>query len=47
MFKPYTTKEFSLNVDGREEAVEVVYSIAKQEALGERQGRSPRQPGVW
>ena len=41
MFKPYTTKEFSLNVDGREEAVEVVYSIAKQEALGERRGDLP------
>ena len=41
MFRPYTTKEFTLNVDGREESVEVVYSIAKQEALGERKGDLP------
>ena len=41
MFAPYATKEFTLNVDGREEAVEVVYSIVKQEALGERRGDLP------
>ena len=41
MFRPYTRKEFTLNVDGREESVEVVYSIAKQEALGERKGDIP------
>ena len=41
MFKPFTTKEFTLNADGREESVEVVYSIAKQEALGERKGELP------
>ena len=41
MFKPYTTKEFTLNVDGREESVEVVYSIVKQAALGEHKGVLP------
>ena len=41
MFALYATKEFTLNVDGREEAVEVVYSIVKQEALGERRGDLP------
>ena len=41
MFRPYTTKEFTLNVDGREESVEVVYSITKQEALGEHKGELP------
>ena len=41
MFKPFTTKEFTLNAYGREESVEVVYSIAKQEALGERKGELP------
>ena len=41
MFKPFTTKEFTLDVDGREESVEVVYSIVKQEALGERKGVLP------
>ena len=41
MFRPYTTKEFTLEVDGREELVEVTYSIAKQEALGERRGDLP------
>ena len=41
MFKPYTTKEFTLNVDGREESVEVVYSIVKQAALGEHRGDLP------
>ena len=41
MFKPFTTKEFTLNAGGREESVEVVYSIAKQETLGERKGELP------
>ena len=41
MFRSYTAKEFTLDVDGREESVEVVYSIAKQEALGERRGDLP------
>lgn len=41
MFDPYATKEFTLDVDGREESVEVVYSIVKQEALGERRGVLP------
>ena len=41
MFRPYTTREFTLEVDGREESVEVSYSIAKQEALGERRGDLP------
>ena len=41
MFDPYATKEFTLDVEGREESVEVVYSIVKQEALGERKGVLP------
>ena len=41
MFRMYTGKSFNLNVDGREELVEVVYSIAKQEALGEFKGDLP------
>ena len=41
MFKPFTTREFTLNAERREESVEVVYSIAKQEALGERKGELP------
>ena len=41
MFKPYTGKELTLTVGGREESVEVVYSIVKQEALGERKGVLP------
>ena len=41
MFRPYAAKEFTLDVDGREESVEVVYSIVKQEALGERRGDLP------
>ena len=41
MFRPYATKEFTLLVDGREESVEVNYSIVKQEALGEHRGDLP------
>ena len=41
MFRHYTTKEFTLNVDGRDESVDVVYSIVKQEALGEHKGDLP------
>lgn len=41
MFRSYAAKEFSLKVDGREESVEVVYSIVKQEALGEKKGDLP------
>ena len=41
MFQPYAKKGFTLDVNGREESVEVVYSIVKQEALGERQGVLP------
>ena len=41
MFSPYTTKEFTFDVEGREESVEVVYSMVKQEALGERKGITP------
>ena len=41
MFKRHATREFTLNVDGREESVEVVYSIAKKEVLGERMGDKP------
>ena len=41
MFEPYARKEFTLNVGGREESVDVVYSIVRQEALGERKGILP------
>ena len=41
MFEPYSTREFTLNADGREESVEVKFSLAKQEALGERRGDHP------
>ena len=41
MFRPYATKEFTLNINGREESVEVTYSIAKQEALGDHRGDLP------
>ena len=41
MFKPYSAKEFILDVDGREESVQVNYSIVRQEALGERKGDLP------
>ena len=45
MFRPYLTKEFTLNADGREESVEVVYSIVKQEALGETRQELPGNRG--
>lgn len=35
MFNLYSTKEFIFKVDGRQERVEIVYSHAKQKALGE------------
>ncbi len=36
MFRPYgEPKEFTFKINGREERVEIVYSLAKQEALGE------------
>ena len=41
MFEPYSRREFTLQADGREESVEVEFSIAKQEALGERKGDLP------
>lgn len=41
MFRLYTQKDYTLNVNGREEAVEVVYSIVKQEPLGEHKGEYP------
>ena len=44
MFRPYTTKEFTLNINGREESVQVTYSIAKQEALGDHRNDLPGQP---
>lgn len=41
MFKPYDEREFTLNVDGREESVVVVSSIVKPQALGEFKGDYP------
>ena len=34
MFKPYFCDEMTFNINGRDERVEIVYSLAKQEALG-------------
>ena len=41
MFKPYTSREFNFKVDGKEERVEVVYSLVKQEALGGNKNFTP------
>ena len=41
MFRPYSTKEYVFNINGREERVEIVYSLAKQEALGDYQTDRP------
>ena len=41
MFEPYSRREFNLNADGREESVEVEFTIAKQEALGENRRDRP------
>ena len=41
MFKPYAEKEFTINVNGREESIEVISSIAKPQALGENKGDLP------
>ena len=41
MFEEYDRKLFTFDVDGREEFVEVVYSIAKQKILGEFKGDLP------
>ena len=35
MFKPDSSKDFTFNVNGKQERVEIVYSYAKQEALGD------------
>ena len=35
MFQPYTIQEYVFNIKGRQERVEIVYSIARQDALGE------------
>ena len=35
MFDPYVTKEFVFNIGDRQERVEIVYSLTKQEALGD------------
>lgn len=35
MFNPYATEEFVFNIDGKQERVEIVYSLAKPGALGE------------
>ena len=44
MFKRYTTKEFVFDIDGRQERVEIRYSLAKQEALGEYRGTPGNRP---
>ena len=41
MFHESTKKDFVFDVDGREEIVEVVYSIARPEILGEYKGTQP------
>ena len=41
MFSPYDTKEFIFEIDGRQERVEVVYSLAKQDALGDNKDVRP------
>ena len=41
MFKPYASKDFVFTINGRQERIEVVYSIAKQEALGEYKTVTP------
>ena len=41
MFEPYETKEFKFKIGGRQERVEIVYSLAKQEALGEHRRVTP------
>ena len=41
MFKKYASKDFSTVVNGREETIRVVYSIANQEILGKYKGDLP------
>ena len=45
MFKPYATQEYIFDIGGRQERVELVYSLAKPDALGEyrtdRPGNDP------
>ena len=41
MFKPYSERKFKIPVDGREEVVEVIFSIAKAKALGDFKGDLP------
>ena len=41
MFKPYSRRVFMIPVDGREEVVEVICSIAKAKALGDFKGDLP------
>ena len=41
MFEPNGTRTRTITIDGREEAVEVNYSIAKREVLGEYRGDLP------
>ena len=41
MFEPYSRREFTLDAGGREESVEVEFSIAKQEVLGEHKSSRP------
>ena len=41
MFKPYDTKEFIFDIEGRQERVEIVYSLAKPEALGAHKRVTP------
>lgn len=35
MFNHYATKDFQVDIDGKQETIKVVYSVAKQEALGD------------
>lgn len=41
MFQEYSRQEYPVTVGGREEVIEVVYSIAKSEILGEYRGDLP------
>ena len=41
MFQEYSRKEYPVNLNGREEIIEVVYSIAKSEILGEYKSDLP------
>ena len=41
MFQEYSRKEYPVNLNGREEIIEVIYSIAKSEILGEYKSDLP------